>query len=140
VYIECLSIQSTVSNLDCIHGRPDVPDNMIVVLRVRGRLSSFTNNMGPTETSLLRAALGGRHLVTVKESVRYSNVCALLGLNLEWIERVNALGYAVILAGKILCTSTICFTHPLLRRSRPVPNLTFLLCALEPSEIMMKHS
>jgi hypothetical protein len=57
---------------------------------------------GPTDLMSLRKALGGKPLGSYKEEFKYMSVCALLNINIEWVNMINKLGYNLIVVGKDL--------------------------------------
>jgi hypothetical protein len=85
------------------------------------------NNIGPVDANLLRVALGGKQLMSIKESMIYSNVFALLGLNLNWIQEVNELGYAVTLVGKDLLKLNDILYTPLPTETLPRLKFNFIV-------------
>ncbi|KAM3064704.1 hypothetical protein ACMFMG_002682 [Clarireedia jacksonii] len=73
----------------------------------------------PTDLMSLRKALGGKPLGSCKEDFKYMSVCALLNINIEWVNMINELGYNLIIVGKDLVKLNKFLHFPNLAASSP---------------------
>lgn len=66
--------------------------------------TTLLSYLGPRASVQLRIALGRQRLTSPIETLRYASVYAMIDVNIDWILKMNSLGWSVVLAGRDIAT------------------------------------